>query len=260
MDTAWGMMCSYTPLSETGTICGKLIFRPSLIKLCVTMQRYKSQTGVSIILDIIGQRHYANRTDGVPNIPKAGAGYLGNSGATRRLLELDREVADLGADEVVDAVAASVAVDGGLGTAVKTAAVYNQQTVLQGGRGRNLHVAVDVLVQPELVVGGAVLLDGEGVDGRVAVAAGVGAVAGEGGGVGGGAVGALDLEGDGLQALVVADGEVGDLDGGGGGGEAGEESGGGEDLHFGGLVVVGWFGERETLFGFGDGDAGDDGW
>lgn len=236
-------MCSYTPLSETGTICGKLIFRPSLIKLCVTMQRYKSQTGVSIILDIIGQRHYANRTDGVPNIPKAGAGYLGNSGATRRLLELDREVADLGADEVVDAVAASVAVDGGLGTAVKTA-----------------DVAVDVLVQPELVVGGAVLLDGEGVDGRVAVAAGVGAVAGEGGGVGGGAVGALDLEGDGLQALVVADGEVGDLDGGGGGGEAGEESGGGEDLHFGGLVVVGWFGERETLFGFGDGDAGDDGW
>lgn len=235
-------MCSYTPLSETGTICGKLIFRPSLIKLCVTMQRYKSQTGVSIILDIIGQRHYANRTDGVPNIPKAGAGYLGNSGATRRLLELDREVADLGADEVVDAVAASVAVDGGLGTAVKTA-----------------DVAVDVLVQPELVVGGAVLLDGEGVDGRVAVAAGVGAVAGEGGGVGGGAVGALDLEGDGLQALVVADGEVGDLDGG-GGGEAGEESGGGEDLHFGGLVVVGWFGERETLFGFGDGDAGDDGW
>lgn len=41
-DTAWGMMRSYTPLSETGTICGKLIFRPSLIKMCATMQRCKS--------------------------------------------------------------------------------------------------------------------------------------------------------------------------------------------------------------------------
>lgn len=116
----------------------------------------------------------------------------------------------------------------------------------QGETKQNLHRAVDVLVQPELVVGSTVLLNGEGEDGRVAVAAGVGTVASEGGGVGGAAVGAVDLEGDGLEAVVVADGQVGDLDGG-GGGEAGEESGG-EDLHFGfGGGVVGFGGERETL-------------
>ncbi|EKG21136.1 hypothetical protein MPH_01555 [Macrophomina phaseolina MS6] len=97
---------------------------------------------------------------------------------------------------------------------------------------KNLHRTVNVLVQPELVVGATLLLNGKGVDRRVAVAAGVGAITGQGGWIAGRAVGALDLEGDGLQAVIVTDGEVGDLDGGGGGdGEAGKESGGGEDLH-----------------------------
>lgn len=151
------------------------------------------------------------------------------------LLELDREVASLGAGEVVLAVSTSVAVDGGLGTAVEAAAVVGTTSSAKPlfGRkkrgGRDLHITVDLLVEPQLVVGGTVLLDGEG---EAVVSAGVGAVVGQGRSVVLAALEAVGLEGDGLKAIVVADGDIGDLDGGGGDGEADEESGGGEELHF----------------------------
>lgn len=129
-----------------------------------------------------------------------------------------RGVADLGADEVVGTVAASVAVggdiDGGVGDRVHANLLGDGQL-----EGRRL-----ALLDLEVVEAGAALVDA-GVDQR--------------GGVGGraGVAGGLDGEGGALEAVVLADAEVLDRDGVGGGGQGGGESGDGEELHFDGWWV-----------------------
>lgn len=163
-----------------------------------------------------------------------------------------RGVADLGADEVVGTVAASVAVggdvDGGVGdravVPISTPGLFRgwwvwwyslHANLLGDGQleGRRL-----ALLDLEVVEAGAALVDA-GVDQR--------------GGVGGraGVAGGLDGEGGALEAVVLADAEVLDRDGVGGGGQGGGESGDGEELHFDGWWVglVGFGIERVCLFG-----------
>lgn len=162
-----------------------------------------------------------------------------------------RGVADLGADEVVGTVAASVAVggdiDGGVGDGALCLVSIESSpfeivledslhaNLLGDGQLEGIRLA---LLDLEVVEAGAALVDA-GVDQR--------------GGVGGraGVAGGLDGEGGALEAVVLADAEVLDRDGVGGGGQGGGESGDGEELHFDGWWVglVGFGIERVCLFG-----------